>query len=370
MNAINRGGSLTLLGVSALTIMVGCVIVPGLPAIAGALGVADHASWLVTLPSLGVVLFGPLAGRTIASLGTRNALCVGLALYGLLGVVGAFLTGPALVFGDRILLGGATALVMASGTGLISQFYEGRARLDMIARQGMAIELGGVVFLAIGGLLATLGWRWPFALYLFAWAMLAMVWALVPKPSRRRTEAAADADGASAGLVEVYVAAAASMALFFTAVIMLPVKLHAQGLGEAETGYFLAYVSLVAVGAAFIMPGVVGLIGERRTLIAGFAAYAAAHAVFAAAAGALLGIGFGWTIPLVNHMTIERSSPASRGRSLARLAMAIFFGQFLSSIMEFAPHANGPGPAFALASAASVFAILCLGGAALRRFIT
>lgn len=36
----------------------------------------------------------------------------------------------------------------------------------MIPSQGMLIELGGVIFLFIGGLLATLGWQWPFLLHL------------------------------------------------------------------------------------------------------------------------------------------------------------------------------------------------------------
>ena len=39
----------------------------------------------------------------------------------------------------------------------------------MIARQGMAIELGGVLFLFAGGLLAQQRWSLPFALYLCAW---------------------------------------------------------------------------------------------------------------------------------------------------------------------------------------------------------
>ena len=43
--------------------MVGCVIVPGLPAVAAQLGVGSGGSWLVTLPALGVVLFGPAAAR-------------------------------------------------------------------------------------------------------------------------------------------------------------------------------------------------------------------------------------------------------------------------------------------------------------------
>ena len=164
--------------------MVGCVIVPGLTGISDALGVKGAESWLVTLPSLGVVVFGPLAGRFIEKAGLFMALCLGLFLYGLLGGAGAFLSGYGLVFTDRFLLGGATALVMSAGTGLISVFYNGTARMQMIVRQGMSIELGGVIFLFIGGLLAAVGWRWPFSLYLFAWLMLAMVLVFVPRPGR------------------------------------------------------------------------------------------------------------------------------------------------------------------------------------------
>lgn len=88
MQQINRVGGFVLLAVACLTIMVGCVIVPGLTGISDALGVKGAESWLVTLPSLGVVVFGPLAGRFIEKAGLFMALCLGLFLYGLLGEPG------------------------------------------------------------------------------------------------------------------------------------------------------------------------------------------------------------------------------------------------------------------------------------------
>ncbi|WP_229808946.1 MFS transporter [Salinicola rhizosphaerae] len=343
---ISRLGAFTLLMVACLTIMVGCVIVPGLPAIARELGVADAASWLVTIPSLGVVLFGPLAGRAIQALGLYRALCIGLFLYGLLGAGGVFLHGLVPVFLDRLLLGGATAVVMSAGTGLISAFYEGEARLKMIARQGMSIELGGVIFLSLGGFLAGLAWSWPFALYLFAWLMLLMVWLFVPRPPAS-SEGAQTPDSTALGraLKRVYAAACASMIVFFLGVIVLPYQLHDLGLNEAETGNFLSFVSLVAVGAAALMPRVVGRVGESTTLLVAFTAYAVAHGLFSLAASlplmlvgaVLMGIGFGLSVPLVNHMTVEQSHAALRGRNLAYLSMAIFTGQFLSAFSEFIP---------------------------------
>lgn len=347
MKTLSIAGAFSLLAVACLTIMVGCVIVPGLPAVAHALGVGKAASWLVTVPALGVILFGPLAGRLIDRLGLYHALCMGLFMYGLLGFIGVVLKGPWLVFADRLALGGATAVIMAAGTGLISVFYQGQARLSMIARQGMSIELGGVIFLFLGGLLASIGWQWPFVLYLSAWLMLLMVLAFVPRPAPIALhEGKMPEKGVlCTSLKVVFCAALLSMVVFFAGVILLPLRLHKMGFNEAETGYLLAYVSLVAVGAAALMPRAARQLSEYGTLITAFIFYALAHLAFAVAdalpllleGGLCLGIGFGLSIPLVNHMTLEQSHALQRGRNLAYLSMAIFGGQFLSSFMQLIP---------------------------------
>ncbi|MBK5203544.1 MAG: hypothetical protein JJE45_07495 [Prolixibacteraceae bacterium] len=81
-NQISIWGAIALLGVACLTIMVGCVIVPGLNEISQAVGMTKNASLLVTLPSLGVVLFGSFAGRIIDKYGAYTAICWGLFFYG------------------------------------------------------------------------------------------------------------------------------------------------------------------------------------------------------------------------------------------------------------------------------------------------
>ncbi|MAS24056.1 MAG: MFS transporter, partial [Oceanospirillaceae bacterium] len=81
----SRATAITLLCVACLTIMVGCVIVPGLPIIAPALGMEAAAGWLVTVPSLGVVLFGPLAAYIIHRYDMYTSLLAGLAAYGVFG---------------------------------------------------------------------------------------------------------------------------------------------------------------------------------------------------------------------------------------------------------------------------------------------
>lgn len=337
----------TLLTIAALTIMVGCVIVPGLPNIASQLNISGNSSWLVTLPSLGVVLFGPLAAWLMDKMGLRTALMLGLFLYGLLGVIGMFLSGDILVFTDRIFLGGATAIVMAAGTGLISEFYQSDARMAMLAKQGMSIELGGVIFLFVGGLLASMKWSYPFTLYLIAWILLVLVKISIPsvKEKFHKEKLSKNHGALPTDVVIAYIAATISMIVFFTGIITLPRKLTGLGFNAAETGYYLSFVSLVAVFGAAALPKVSRKLNEKAILGLAMFSYAIAHFNFLFAnsialmivGAVMLGIGFGLSIPLVNHLTIEHSPEYNRGRNLAYLSMAIFSGQFLSSFMEYIP---------------------------------
>ncbi len=348
MSSLKSSGRLTLLAISSLTIMVGAAIAPALSSISEAYGIADMASWLITLPSLGAVIFAPLAGRLIDKMGAYRALNLGLFGYAVLGLGALLLTSPMTVFADRFLLGGATALVMAGGTTLISQWYQGRERLKMMALQGMSIELGGVIFLFLSGQLALMDWRYPFGIYALGWLFWLMLWLFVPResPAAKAKEVNDDHSSMAHSLKRIYLAALAAMVIFFTLIVTLPLTLKSDGYSEDQIGYFLAFISVVAVAVASQMPRVVRSLGERNTLIGSFVIYACAHTLFFFSSGEawllslaaiLAGTGFGLSIPLVNHMTVESSHPQVRGRNLAYLTMAIFLGQFLTSLLDFVP---------------------------------
>ena len=349
MNKLTAIGSFTLLCISSLTIMVGTLLAPGLVSISSGLGVVDHTVLLITLPSLGAVVFAPLAGKLIDKYGVYKLLIIGLFLYGLLGTSLYFLNGSTPVFINRFLLGGITAIVMASSTVLISMWYQGEARLTMIAKQGMAVELGGVIFLFLGGLLASLYWGLPLALYLIAWLFLAMLLLFVP--SKHPVEVNVDQVAQShlnahskMSLKSVYITATLAMTIFFISTVSLPLTMNAQKFDEAQIGRLLAFISLVAVATAGLMPKVTKLLTEQKALALAFVAYGASYLCFLQASTTLLvfgavliGIGFGFTIPLLNHMTVELSEVNVRGRNLSYFTMAVFSGQFLTSFIEYIP---------------------------------
>lgn len=349
MNKLTAIGSFTLLCISSLTIMVGTLLAPGLVSISSGLGIVDNTVLLITLPSLGAVVFAPLAGKLIDQYGAYKLLKIGLFLYGLFGCSLYFLNGSAPVFINRFLLGGITAIVMASCTVLISMWYQGEARLNMIAKQGMAVEFGGVIFLFLGGLLASLFWGLPLILYLIAWLFLAMLLLFVP--SKHPVEVNVDqvAESHSNGhtkmsLKSVYITATLAMTIFFISTVSLPITMNAQKFNEAQIGRLLAFISLVAVVTSGFMPKVTKLLTEQKTLALAFVAYGASYLCFLYASTALLvfgavliGIGFGFTIPLLNHMTVELSEVNVRGRNLSYFTMAVFSGQFLTSFIEYIP---------------------------------
>ena len=349
MNRLTTFGSFTLLCISSLTIMVGTLLAPGLVSISDGLGIVENSVFLITLPSLGAVVFAPLAGKLIDKYGAYKLLIIGLLLYGLFGTSLYFLNGPTPVFINRFLLGGITAIVMASSTVLISMWYQGEERLNMIAKQGMAVELGGVIFLFLGGLLASLFWGLPLILYLIAGLFLAMLLLFVPPkhPLNTNTEQAVEGRSNTStkmSLKSVYIVSTLAMTIFFISTVSLPITMNDQQFDEAEIGRLLAFISLVAVATAGFMPKVTKLLTEQNTLALAFIAYGVSYLCFLQASTAflvfgavLIGIGFGFTIPLLNHMTVELSEVNVRGRNLSYFTMAVFSGQFLTSFIEYIP---------------------------------
>lgn len=348
MNKLSSLGGFSLLCIASLTIMVGSVVAPGLLNIAHALGVAEHSSWLITLPSLGAILFAPFAGKLIDKYGAYPSLVIGLILYGGVGATVFWLYGPELVFINRIFLGATTAVVMASGTVLISQWYQEKQRLAMIAKQGMAIELGGVVFLFLGGQFAASHWGLPLTLYLFAWVFLAMLLLWVPRQPPKSTESIeidtpAEVSRNGLSLFGVYLVTLLAMVTFFSAFILLPKSMAGQGYNEKIIGYVLAFISLIAVITAHSIPKIEQRIGEIKLLALAFISYALAYFAFSYATGLpllvagaiLMGIGFGFSIPLLNYLTVQKSPASVRGRNLSYFTMAVFSGQFLTSFLEF-----------------------------------
>ncbi|TXF87810.1 MFS transporter [Neolewinella aurantiaca] len=347
MNKISNFGIFTLLLVSSLTIMVGTVIAPSLSGIVANRDLSFAPGWLITLPSLGVVLSAQLVGRLLNRLGTLKLMMWGLTPYALLGLAGAFIVNDYLLILDRVLLGVASVAIQVSVTAYIADFFTGETRIRMIAWQGMSIELGGVIFLAIGGVLGELNWQFPFYIYLIALLCLLFVVKSLPDPAEKplpREGGLIVSGKAAAKMRLILIASGLAMMLFFIGFVTLPLYLpQSFGFSESETGYFLAFISVVAIITASQMPKMVKLLGDGKTVALGFMLFMTGYLILALMSAVpflilttiFIGIGFGFTIPLLNYMTVETSNAQNQGKNLGLFSMAVFGGQFLSTFIEY-----------------------------------
>jgi predicted MFS family arabinose efflux permease len=172
---------------------------------------------------------------------------------------------------------------------------------------------------------------------------------LVPKPVPLEETESSSPDH-SPSLFPIFLNAFLAMTVFFVAYITLPASLASRfELTEAETGYFMAFISLMAVSFAGCLPVIIKTVPANLLMSISFVFFGCGELLFARAGhmpGMLLGAvatgtGFGFSIPTANHLVVEQSAPRARGRNLSYLSMAIFLGQFASTFVTFG-HSSAP----------------------------
>ncbi len=354
---------LTLLLLAALTIMSGATISPALPAMT--VHFADHpnAGLLVklslTIVGLAIAVSAPLGGLLADRFGRRPVLIGSLLLYALGGASGLVISSLDALLAGRVVLGLAVAGTMTAGGALVNDYFAGAARGRFLSQQASFTSFGGAVLLPLGGLLAGVGWRAPFGLYLISLLLLPLVLRLprgVPGP--------AQIDGPEekprwGSIAVIYVLALAYMAVFYLMPAQGPFLLKFLGASPASTGLLLGAFTLTAAITALGYSRFAGRFDHRRVAGLGLLLLAAGWGVVAAGsslAGVLpglivAGMGGGLALPNLNAWLAELTPRAWRGRIVAGMSSAIFLGQFLSPLLLAAP-SNHPAQGFVWGSGA------------------
>ena len=203
------------------------------------------------------------------------------------------------------------------------------------------MSFGGVVFLTTGGLLAELGWRGPFAVYLLALPLLAWA-ATLPETGGRHAPILPGGPFPHGLAAMVYLTAILHMTIFYLIPVQVPFVLRQmQTPSPSLAGLAIAASTLAAALASLGYPALLPPLGHRRIFSLGFAVLALGCFVsgLALSTGTLVlglviaGIGGGIAMPNYGTWLLARCPPASRGRAMGGLIAAIFIGQFLSPLL-------------------------------------
>lgn len=175
-------------GVTLMAILGVSSIIPALPDIMQGLHMTPATIGTViaafTLPG---VLFSPLVGILADRMGRKKILVPALFLFGIAGFCCFFARDVRTLLALRFVQGmGAAPLGVLYGT-MIGDLYSGRNRSTAMGYNASVLSLGTALFPAIGGVLAMLGWNWPFVLPLLAIPLGLAIMSRMNNPEPRST---------------------------------------------------------------------------------------------------------------------------------------------------------------------------------------
>lgn len=348
-NARRRVRDITLYGCGGISAMSIAAVAPSLPDMfrhfADVPDIDLLARLVVSIPTLLLALAGPVVGIVAERTGRKPLLVFALLLYAVAGVLPVLLNDLHAILGSRIALGLAMGILFTLAPTLLADYYEDiPARRKAVATYAASTAAGGVLFVLLGGFMADLHWRGPFALYLVGLAFLPTLIATITEPAsqtaRTNTPAGGPAPSRTPWLAvfAIYLMVAATGGVFLQMPLNLPFLLVDIGVTQASiAGYAIAWPLALMALCGPLFPKFRARLSNAwiYTFIAG--GLALGYALLALADSllmvliALFAFGVGMSQMYANSSTwlMGLTDPRLRTRVIGGLTTAIYLGQFV-----------------------------------------
>jgi MFS family permease len=305
------------------------------------------AQMIVTVPSIGVIIGGPLSGWAIARTGSKNFMLAMLAVFGGAGSAGLYLESATFLMVSRFLLGLATAGIVTSMITMISEHFTAELRSRIFGFQSATGAAAGVLTIFIAGQLGqAYGWRAPFALYLLALVVLVLGIFYLPqtKPAARPVEQPkTPVDWKQLGVLwPLYLLILPMFVAVYMPNIQVQFLLRDDGItGPSAQSYVILTGAFVVAVSALCYGRVSRRFSGAQILMAcfvfqglGMALMGATHSAVPIALGCgILGIGTGIANPLISDLLVARTTPDMRSRAIGLSYTARYSGDFINPLI-------------------------------------
>lgn len=332
--------ALAILSVSLITVMAGAIVAPAMASLAHFFSgqPASMIKLVLTLPALLVIPTAVVAGKLADRFGRRRLLLIGLVLYLLGGLGGAFAKNFYILLGFRAILGLSVGIVMPISTGVVSHFFHGEKARKMMGWISAANHFGGMAAQVASGILAVMSWRYSFGVYGIALVSLILVALWLPESHGHPTEEKATPLPLKTYFNAVFMLLL--MLVFYTVPLNISLFIERTGLGSAtDSGIACA----LSTGAAFLMGLLFQPIAKYlrsfsafvgiSVLGAGMLVVGESSNLFMAFFGVfLVGAGEGYLFPYIMNAIRATVAPKDGVRALAVMGSMLYMGQFLSPI--------------------------------------
>lgn len=284
-----------------------------LPYISESLLVSDSQIGLVMtvyFVASGTTLF--FVGTLADMFGRRTVVLPSLLVFGVASTAVLFVDSFVVLLGLRMLQGAAFPAITPLSTALIGDIYSGPAGTTAQGMKSSAAGIAGLLGPVLAGLLAVLGWQYPFLLGALAFPTFLLVYRFLPESSPRFTEATTRSvrqrfgthlrqtrrEFGDGSLKLLFLIAMLGFGLRNAYVTFLPLFAARElGAGAVAIGILLAIVSAGKIPVAPLAGRVVAYASRRLALIA----------VFSVIAGAAIVLPFAPTIVVVGLLVATHS---------------------------------------------------------------
>lgn len=194
MTMNNKNSIVTKLAFLSVSFMVtsAYAIQGSLPQLKAALNITQTQSeYLVTTPSFAVMIFVVLSPfiQEWFHISDKKIIMAGVTIVGLAGIVPMFVSNYMTILISRLILGAGYGLYNSQAISMISVWYQGTVRAQMLGWRAATEQIGQACTLTAAGLLLSfIGWHGSFAVYLFAFVVLLFFAIRVPDDSQAQDD--------------------------------------------------------------------------------------------------------------------------------------------------------------------------------------
>ncbi|WMJ90115.1 MFS transporter [Anaerocolumna sp. MB42-C2] len=135
---------------------------------------------LQTIPYVLLIIGSLLIGWLTTRLSKKTIAAIGLFIIGLCGVMPFFIKDYSFMFTTRLLIGFGFGIVSPINAAIIAEFFKAEERAAYIGIHVVGMGFGSMVSNLLGGILAGLGYRYYFLVYVIAFVSMAGIIILLP----------------------------------------------------------------------------------------------------------------------------------------------------------------------------------------------
>jgi len=237
-------------------------------------------------------------------------------------------------------LGVAVALIMTSSTALLGDYFDEESRHKFMSIQGVAVALGGIIFISLGGLLAQYHWSYPFAIYLVPLLFFPFVVYSLYEP--KIDKVSKDEEEIENSLLLVYITAFFAMVFFYMLPTQLPYLIVNTLDGQPQTVGFV-------IGTAMLFNALISKqYAKIKSKLSYIQIYSLTFFVFSIGlffisqakdiaelfySTIFLGMAFGLLLVNTNAWFLSKVPASKRGKASGVLTSSFFLGQFSSPLI-------------------------------------